>query len=61
MPGQGITSGYLPMGARDGGDRVARVLVEEGASSTMASPIPVIRSPAPWPLPTSSLCKGEHS
>ena len=45
-------------GRRDGGDRVARVLVEEG-SSTMASPIPAIRSPAPWPLPTSSLCKGE--
>ena len=52
---KGLTSGYVPMGGLIVRDEVVAVL-NEGAISTTALPIPVTRSPRLWPWKTSASC-----
>ena len=52
--GQGHHLRLLPLSAVMVGDRVAKVLFDKAASSATATPIPAIRSPAPWRWRTSA-------
>jgi putrescine aminotransferase len=49
-----VTSGYIPLGGVMVGNRVAKVLIDKGASSTTATPTAATRWPARWRWPTSS-------
>jgi adenosylmethionine-8-amino-7-oxononanoate aminotransferase len=46
-----VTSGYIPLGGVMVGDRVAKVLIEQGGSSTTATPTAGTRWPARWHWP----------